>query len=81
EDNRGANPIVLILTMILAPIAAVIIQMMISRSREYAADAGGAKMSGNPHCLANALRKLELGTERIPMDANPATAHMFIANP
>ena len=82
DDDEGTNPFAMILTMIFAPIAAMIIQMWISRTREYAADRGGAEMCGNPLALADALRKLELGTERIPMhNANPATAHMFIANP
>ena len=70
--------------MILAPLAAMLIQMAISRSREYAADAGGAKISGNPHGLASALRKLQIANKQLPMQANPsttATAHMFIMNP
>jgi heat shock protein HtpX len=57
------------------------VQMAISRAREYAADATGAQISGKPLSLANALRKLHAGAERRPMDANPATAHMFIVNP
>lgn len=57
------------------------IQMAISRSREYAADAGGARIAGNPMYLANALHKLHMASQRIPMNANPATAHMFIVNP
>jgi len=81
RDREGGSGITLLLMMILAPIAAMVIQLMISRSREYAADEGGAKISGQPLALANALRKLEAGSERIPMDANPATAHMFIVNP
>ena len=59
----------------------MMIQMAISRSREYAADEGGAQIAGNPLSLANALRKLSLKSEQIPMEANPATAHMFIVNP
>src|SRR5215469_15836238 len=70
-----------ILMIILAPIAAALIQMAISRSREYQADATGAKICGNPLWLANALRKLQAGTQRVPLDASPATAHMFIVNP
>ena len=66
---------------ILAPIAATIIQMAISRSREYLADAGGARISGNPYGLAGALEKLQRASQVIPMDANPSTAHMFIVNP
>jgi heat shock protein HtpX len=67
--------------MILAPIAAFLIQMSISRAREYAADAGGAQISGKPWALASALQKLEAGAARVPMNANPETAHMFIVSP
>jgi heat shock protein HtpX len=70
-----------ILMIILAPIAAMLIQMAISRSREYQADATGARICGNPIALANALKKLHMGSQKIPMNANPATAHMFIVNP
>jgi heat shock protein HtpX len=70
-----------ILMIILAPIAAMLIQMAISRSREYQADATGARICGNPMALASALKKLHMGSQRIPMQANPATAHMFIVNP
>ncbi len=76
------NPLGMILMMVLAPIAAMLVQMAISRSREYEADKGGAKLSGNPHDLANALRKLEAANSRAPMPkVNAATAHMFIVNP
>ena len=79
EDN---NPLGMILMMVLAPIAAMLVQMAISRSREYEADKGGAKLSGNPHELASALRKLEAANSRAPMrQVNAATAHMFIVNP
>src|SRR5262245_28519825 len=82
DDREGAGGLVGgILMIILAPIAAALIQMAISRSREYEADATGARISGNPLALASALKKLHMGTQRIPMDANPATAHMFIVNP
>jgi heat shock protein HtpX len=82
DDDEGHGSMVGgILMLILAPIAAALIQMAISRSREYQADATGARMCGNPLWLANALRKLHAGSQRIPMDANPATAHMFIVNP
>jgi heat shock protein HtpX len=81
QDREGANPFALILTAILAPIAAMIIQMAVSRSREYAADAGGAAIAGQPYGLARALEKLETYSKRIPMPANPATAHMFIVQP
>jgi heat shock protein HtpX len=67
--------------MIVAPIAAMLIQMAISRSREYSADEGGAKLNGNPMALANALRKLAKGSQQIPMHATPATSHMMIVNP
>jgi len=70
-----------LLMIIIAPLAAALIQMAISRSREYQADATGAKICGNPIWLANALRKLQMGSQRVPLDANPATAHMFIVNP
>jgi len=82
DDDEGAGGMIgTILMIILAPIAALLIQMAISRSREYEADATGARISGNPLALASALRKLQAGSQRIPMDANPATAHMFIVNP
>ena len=81
RDDRDGNPFAAIAMMIFAPIAAMLIQLAISRSREYMADEGGAQLSGNPLYLASALRKLEMGTERIPMAANPATANMFIVNP
>lgn len=82
RDNRdGPNPVALIATMIFAPFAAMLIQMAISRSREFAADAGGAEIAGNPYGLADALRKIDAGSKRLPMDANPATAHMFIVKP
>jgi heat shock protein HtpX len=82
SDNReGGHPIVALLMIIIAPLAAMLVQMAISRSREFGADATGATISGDPSSLANALRKLERGAQRIPMEANPATAHMFIVNP
>jgi len=82
SDNReGGHPIVALLMIIIAPFAAMLVQMAISRSREFGADATGAVISGDPLSLANALRKLEQGAQRIPMEANPATAHMFIVNP
>jgi heat shock protein HtpX len=79
--DRGNNPIALLATIILAPIAAMLIQMAISRSREFAADAGGAQITGNPYGLADALRKIDALSKRVPLDANPATAHMFIVKP
>ncbi len=82
RDDEDSNPLALIAMMILAPIAAMLVQMAISRSREYGADAKGAQLAGNPHALAGALRKLEMANQRMPMpQVNEATAHMFIVNP
>jgi len=81
DRDRGSNPIALLATIILAPLAATLIQMAISRSREFAADATGAQIAGNPYGLADALRKIEAVAKRVPLDANPATAHMFIVKP
>ncbi len=83
RDRGGLGELVTSLVlMIVAPIAAVMIQMAISRSREYEADKGGAQISGKPWALANALKKLHSGVQVLPMnDANPASAHMFIVNP
>ena len=81
DDDRGTNPIALLATIILAPIAAMLIQAAISRSREYDADAGGAGIAGNPLGLVSALRKIEAASRAVPLDANPATAHMFIIKP
>ena len=80
DDERGGE-FGGIFMLILAPIASMLIQMAISRSREYSADAASAKYTGNPDGLINALRKLETGSRRFPMDADPATAHMFIIKP
>jgi heat shock protein HtpX len=68
-------------TIILAPLAAGLIQAAISRSREFEADAGGAAIAGSPYGLVNALKKIETASKTVPMDANPATAHMFIVKP
>lgn len=81
DEDEGGSAIGAILMAILAPIAAMLVQMAISRSREYGADAGGASICGNPLSLANALQKLEMANQQIPMQANAATAHMFIVNP
>lgn len=81
NDDEGPGILGLLLTAILAPIAALLIQMGISRSREYLADRMGAQIAGSPDGLANALHKLGSYTGRIPMDAKPETAHMFIVNP
>lgn len=81
EEGGGLGGVGLIVMSILAPIAAMLIQMAISRSREYQADAGGASFAGNPEGLAGALEKLGAYSKRLPMHANPSTAHMFIVNP
>jgi heat shock protein HtpX len=81
DRDRGNNPLALIAMIILAPLAAMLIQAAISRSREFAADASGAQIAGNPYGLADALRKIEAVSKRVPLDANPATAHMFIMKP
>ena len=82
RDDDDGSPIVAIVMMIVAPIAAMMVQMAISRTREFEADKGGATIAGSPSGLANALLKLEKGSQIIPMhDAKPATAHMFIVNP
>ncbi len=81
NEGEGSSPIASIVMMIVGPIAAMLVQMAISRSREYGADKGGAEISGNPVYLANALKKLDMASHRIPMNANPATSHMFIVNP
>ncbi|HEU4436660.1 MAG TPA: zinc metalloprotease HtpX [candidate division Zixibacteria bacterium] len=82
ENRGGGNPIVMILLLILAPLAAMLVQMAISRQREFGADEGGARISHKPLALAEALKKLHNGVQRLPMqNANPATAHMFIVAP
>ena len=81
DDQRGGSPLALLAMMILGPLAAMIIQAAISRQREFAADRSGAQIAGTPTGLANALRRLEAGARQLPMDANPATEHMFIMNP
>jgi heat shock protein HtpX len=81
DDREGSNPIALLGMVILAPIAAMIIQLAISRQREFAADRGGAEIAGTPQGLASALRRIDSAVRRVPMDANPATAHMFIVSP
>ena len=81
DDRDGGSPVSALLMLVLGPIAAMLIQMAISRSREFAADAGAAAMIGSPHPLANALRKIDAIARRVPLDANPATAHMFIVQP
>ena len=85
DEGGGSNIFGLIVMMIVAPLAAMLIQMAVSRSREYGADAGGAKITGDPLALASALKKLHIGSQQIPLQASPAaanaTAHMFIVNP
>lgn len=81
DDDEDRNPYAALAMMILAPVAAGLIQMAISRQREYAADAAAARYTGSPDGLIQALRKLDRGIERVPMDASPATAHMFIFPP
>jgi heat shock protein HtpX len=81
RDNEGGGGLGALLMIILAPLAAILIQLSISRSREYMADEGGAKITGRPLALASALNKLTAAGKQIPMSANPSTAHMFIVNP
>ncbi len=81
DGRQGGSPLGALAMMIVAPIAALMIQMAISRSREFLADEGGSAMAGNPLPLASALRKLEATAKRIPMNASPSTAHMFIVSP
>ncbi len=79
--DRDSNPLALLIAAIVAPLAALLIQMAISRSREYGADETGAGYAGNPYGLANALRKLRDVSRKVPLKATPATAHMFIVKP
>ncbi len=81
DDREGPGPLGLLATIIVAPLAAMLIQAAISRSREYAADAGGAELAGNPYGLVDALKKIDVAARRIPLEANPATSHMFIIKP
>jgi len=81
RDREGVNPIGALAMIIIAPIAALLVQMAISRSRELGADQTGAEIVGDPMALASALTKLEAWSKRVPLDVNPAAAHMFIVNP
>ncbi len=81
DRDNGPGPVAAIATMLLAPLAAGLIQMAVSRSREFVADRTGAKIVGSPVGLAQALKRIEAGVKQIPMDANQATAHMFILSP
>jgi heat shock protein HtpX len=81
DRDGGPNPIALLVMAILAPFAAMLIQAAISRQREFAADRSGAQIAGSPMGLAQALRRIDATARQVPLDANPATAHMFIMNP
>ena len=81
DDDRGGNPIGLLAMAILAPMAAMLLQMALSRSREFEADRSGARLIGDGEALARALEKLERGAKQIPMDVNPAQAQAYIVNP
>src|SRR5213083_1263878 len=81
DDEGGSNPIALIAMAIVAPIAAMLVQMAVSRAREYQADATGARLAGRTWGLSKALEKLQMAQQVAPMNANPATAHLFIVNP
>jgi heat shock protein HtpX len=81
DDEHGSNPIAMILLAVLAPLAAMLVQLAVSRSREFHADATGARVAGKTWGLAKALEKLHMAQQVVPMDANPATAHLFIVNP
>jgi len=80
DNNRGGNPIGLLLTIMLAPMAATVIQLAISRTREFSADAGAAKLTGNPKALARALQRLDLTARQIPINGNPAFEPLLIMN-
>jgi heat shock protein HtpX len=80
DDDNGPNPLALMATLILAPLAATVIQLGISRTREFAADAGAAKLTGNPRALASALQRLEAGAQRVPMGGNPAFEPLMIVH-
>ncbi|HEY3067833.1 MAG TPA: zinc metalloprotease HtpX [Methylomirabilota bacterium] len=81
DDDEGGSPVAAILMAIVAPIAAMLVQLAVSRSREFQADASGAKYAGRTWGLAKALEKLEMAAHQVPLPANPATAHLFIVNP
>jgi heat shock protein HtpX len=81
RDNRNGNPLGLLLTLMLAPFAAMVIQMAISRTREFAADAGAAELTGNPRALARALQRLETVGRQMPLNANPAFEPLLISSP
>jgi heat shock protein HtpX len=81
DDDNPLGALLGLVALIVAPIAALLIQMWISRTREFAADAGGARIAGSPRGLASALRRLESASRRVPMPANAATSHLFIVHP
>ena len=81
RDDRGGGGLAGLLMLFVAPIAATMIQLAVSRSREYQADATGAHFTGNPYALASALQKLDAYSRRVPMQASPSTAHLFIIQP
>jgi heat shock protein HtpX len=81
DDDEGVNPVAAIAMAVVAPIAAMLVQMAVSRAREYQADATGAQIAGKTWGLAKALEKLQMAQQVVPMQANPATAHLFIVNP
>jgi len=81
DDDEGPSPIGMILMAVVAPIAAMLVQLAVSRAREFQADATGARLAGRPWPLAKALEKLDMAAHAVPMNANPATAHLFIVNP
>ena len=81
DDDGGTNPIAALILAIVAPFAAMLVQLAVSRSREFQADATGAQLAGRASPLAQALAKLETAAQAVPMDASPATAHLFIVNP
>lgn len=81
DDDDGPSPIVMILMAVVAPLAALLVQLAVSRSREFGADATGARLAGRTWGLSKALEKLDMASHQVPMQANPATAHLFIVNP
>ena len=81
DDEDAPSPIVMMLMALVAPLAAMLVQLAVSRSREFQADATGARLAGRTRGLSRALQKLEMAAQAVPMDANPATAHLFIVNP
>ena len=81
DEEEGGNPVAIIVLAVLAPIAAMLVQMAVSRSREFQADASGARYAGRTWGLSKALEKMEMAAHQVPMHANPATAHLFIVNP